>query len=190
MTQNSEDAADLPAVFGRPFGVLISDDALQTALRLVTSLATETTPGSLGSGVTMTVHGAVATTAASLPLVEAVDRLQYDLDEGPCLDAWRLMRLVRVDDLRTERRWPAWTAAARPLGIRSVLSVPLQARDERIGALKVYAPQPSLFGDREERVLGMFAEQAVGLLAAVRTPEELARVNDQLKEAVRTRDLI
>ena len=36
--------------------------------------------------------------AASDPLVERADALQYQFDSGPCLTAWRDQVTVRVDD--------------------------------------------------------------------------------------------
>jgi GAF domain-containing protein len=190
LTQSDEGAADLSVVFRGLSGVLLSDETLQSALRLVTGLATETVPGSSGAGVTLIDGGRPVTTAASDAVVERADALQYDLDEGPCLDATRQLRVVRVDDLARETRWPAWTPDARALGIASLLSVPLHVRGDLSGALKVYASQPARFGEREERLLGMFAEQAVVLLANVRSREELERANLRLRETVRSRDLV
>jgi transcriptional regulator with GAF, ATPase, and Fis domain len=189
--ESDDGAADLSAVFRGLSGVLLSDETLQSALRLVTALATETVPGSSGAGVTLTGDGGGAmTTAASDAVVERADALQYDVDEGPCLEAMRQLRIVRVDDLSREARWPAWTPGARALGILSVLSVPLHIRGDVSGALKVYASQPARFGEREERLLGMFAEQAVVLLANVRSREELERANLRLREVVESRDLV
>jgi hypothetical protein len=37
--------------------------------------------------------------AASDPLVERADALQYQFDSGPCLTAWRDQVTVRVDDI-------------------------------------------------------------------------------------------
>jgi len=190
MTQSGEEVADFSAVLRGMSGVLLSDQTLQSALRLVTALAAESIPGSRGAGVTLAGDGGPMTTAASDEAVERADSLQYEVDEGPCLEAMRLMRLVRIDDLAQETRWPAWTGPARSLRIRSVLSVPLQVRGDVTGALKVYSPDPSAFGEREERLLGMFAEQAAVLLANVRSVEDLERANQRLRELVHSRDLV
>jgi GAF domain-containing protein len=190
VTQSSEAAAGMSAVFRSLSGVLLSDETLQSALRLVTALATEAVPGSAGAGVTLTDEGRPVTTAASDVVVERADTLQYEVDAGPCLDAMRQLRLVRVDDLARETRWPEWTRRARSLGIASVLSAPLHVRGDVTGALKVYAPQPSRFGEREERLLGMFAEQATVLLENVRSRDELERANARLRDVVRSRDLV
>lgn len=190
MSQSSEGLADLSAVYRGLSGVLLSDETLQSALNLVTGLAAETVPGSAGAGVTITDEGRLVTTAASDVAVEQADELQYEVDQGPCLDAMRQLRLVRVDDLARETRWPAWTPRAHAAGITSVLSVPLHLRGDVTGALKVYAAQAFRFGEREEHLLTMFAEQASVLLANVRSRDELQRANARLREVVRSRDLV
>jgi GAF domain-containing protein len=190
VTESTDGVAGLSAFPGWTSGVLLTDETLQSAVRLVTVLATETVPGSTGAGVTLTEEGRPVTTAASDAVVERADALQYEVDQGPCLDAMRQLRVIRIDDLARETRWPAWTGPARSLGIASVLSVPLHLRGDVTGALKVYATQPLLFGDREERLLMMFAEQASVLLANVRTHEELEQANARLRSAVRSRDLV
>jgi GAF domain-containing protein len=184
------DVADLSAVFRRMSGVLLSDETLQSALHLVTGLATETVPGSTGAGVSLTDAGRLVTTAASDAIVERADALQYEFDVGPCLEAMRTQRVVRVDDLARETRWPQWTARARLLPLASVLSVPLRLHGDVAGALKVYATQPGLFGEREERLLLMFAEQATVLLSNVRSRDELEQANARLRAVVRARDLV
>jgi GAF domain-containing protein len=190
VTEGSEVVAGLSTVYRRLSGVLLSDETLQSALRLVTTLAAETVPGSTGAAVTLTDEGRLMTTAATDETVRQADELQYEVDAGPCLEAMRQQRVVRVDDLAHETRWPEWTSRARSLGIASVLSVPLHLRGEVSGAIKVYAPQPLLFGPREEHLLAMFGEQASVLLANVRSRDELERAGAQLREVVRTRDMV
>jgi hypothetical protein len=43
-------------------------------------------------------------TSVSLPSVA----VEYELGEGPCLDAVLDQPVVQVDDIRTDRRWPAY----------------------------------------------------------------------------------
>jgi GAF domain-containing protein len=185
-------ADELAAVFARMSGLLLSTETVNTALELITALAKETVPNTDGAGVTLLdEHGDRVTAAATDPLVSRADRLQYELDEGPCLIAWERRTLVRVDDLTREDRWPRWTAQAYQVtGMRAVLSVPLVAGDEGLGALKVYSRRPGAYGDREEHLLTMFAAHAAVLLANVRSYEDAKRVSDELRDSVRGRDLI
>lgn len=184
-------ADELSAVFARMSGLLLSEETVATAVRLVTSLATETIPGTVGAGVTLVdENGRKSTTGASDPLVERADALQYELGQGPCLTAWAERTVVRIDDIPADPRWPEWSAAVEPLGLRAVLSARLVAGDAALGAIKVYSDRPAAYDARTEQVLTMFASQAAILLANVRSYEKAQRVSDDLRGALRSRDLI
>ena len=189
MTQESG-TDELFTVFARMSGFLLSEETVHSALELVTSLATETIPGTVGAGVSLLRDGARATAAASDNVVERADALQYSLDEGPCLTAWRQQETVRVDDVHTETRWPRWTEAVAALGMRAALSTPMLAREQSIGAIKVYSREPGAFVERDGHILGLFAAQAAILLANMQSHENATRLSDQLKSTVRGRDVI
>src|SRR3712207_5283813 len=131
-------AVDLGAALSQMAGLVLSRETVDTALELVTSLAATATAGTLGAAVTVVDDHGKRSRAASNAAVEHADALQYELDEGPCLTAWRTRELVRIDDTTTDGRWPRWNEAVTRLGVRSVLSAPLLAGDESIGAMKVY----------------------------------------------------
>lgn len=184
-------AEELSAVFARMSGLLLSHETVATALGLVTSLAKDTIPGSVGSGVTLTDRRGRRTTAgASDAIVEEADNLQYDLDEGPCLDAWVHRTVIRVDDTATDQRWPQWCPAAYGLGMRSALSAPLVAADTALGAMKVYGAQPAIFDERSTQLLTKFAAQAAIFLANVQSFENAGRLSEGLRDAMRSRDVI
>jgi hypothetical protein len=67
--------------------VLLSTGTIDTTLRLVTALAVQSIPGTTGAGVTVMDSRGVRSPAASNPLVEQANALQYRLDAGPCLPA-------------------------------------------------------------------------------------------------------
>src|SRR3954449_13217243 len=59
----------------------------------------------------------ISTVAASGDLARSGDALQYQLDEGPCLDAARGADVVHCGDLADDPRWPRWgPAVAADLG--------------------------------------------------------------------------
>ena len=184
-------ADELAGVFARMSRVLLSQETVHTSLQLVCELAQSTLPDSSGAGVTLVdEHGGKTTAAASDPLVGRADSLQYELDEGPCLTAWAERSVVRVDDIRLEPRWRRWAQAVDPLGVRAVLSAPLVAGDVALGALKVYGRQPSVYDSHSERLLSLFAAQAAILVANMQSLENARRLSDQLKDALRSRDVI
>jgi GAF domain-containing protein len=191
VADTSSAADELAAVYARMSGLLLSQETVGTALRLITALATETLPHVVGSGVTLVdADGHKVTAAASDPVVAQADALQYELDEGPCLAAWRDRAIVRIDDVETDPRWPQWSGQAAVLGMRATLSAPLVAGDRALGALKVYANKAAAFGGRDEYLLSMFAAQAAILVANVQTYESARKVSENLKAALRTREVI
>jgi len=184
-------ADELTAVFARMSGLLLSQQTVDTVLGLITSLALETVPGAAGAGVTLVdAFGRRTTSAATDPLVDRADALQYALDEGPCLAAAALRQVVRVDDVGTERRWPRWAGEAAELGLRSALSAPMVVADHSLGALKVYGTAPSAFGPHSEQLLSLFSAQAGILVANVQSSEQAERLSDALRQAVRSRDVV
>jgi GAF domain-containing protein len=182
---------ELATVFAQMSGLLLSEETVGCAVRVVTSLTTETVSGAVGAGVSrVDESGRRETTAASSELVERADGLQYELGEGPCLQACTSRVLVRVDDVRGEDRWPRWARAVDEIGVRACLSAPLVAGDRALGTLKVYADRPAPFdGDAPHR-LAMFAAQAAVLLANVRSVDAALCYSEALVDALRTRDVI
>jgi GAF domain-containing protein len=184
-------ADELTAMVARTSGLLLSADTVQTALELITATATETFPGSNGAGISLLdSEGRRTTAAATDAVVQQADALQYELGEGPCLTAWEERHVVRVDDLPADARWPSLARASGAVGVRSVLSAPLVAGSGSLGAIKVYAARPRAFGDREEPLLTMFATQAAILLANMRSAEDARRISDDLRDALRGREVI
>lgn len=184
-------AGELAAVFARMSGLLLSTETVNSALELVTALAVEAVPGTDGAGVTLLdEHGERITAAATDPLVSRLDGMQYELDEGPCLAAWNSRVPVRVDDLTHDDRWPRWARAATTTGMRALLSAPLVAGNEALGALKLYSRHTGAYGDHDEHLSTMFAAQAAVLLANVRSYEDAKRVSAELRSSLRSRDLV
>jgi GAF domain-containing protein len=184
-------AEELTRVYARMSGFLLSEETVQTALDLVTSLALDTIVGAVGAGVTLLdSEGRKESAGATSDLVAAADDLQYELDDGPCLTACRQNTIVRIDDLERDDRWPRWREQALPLGVRSTLSAPLGTPRRVLGALKIYGSQPGAFDDRSVQLLTRFAEQATILLSNVTTLNKAERLSENLQQALRTRNAI
>jgi GAF domain-containing protein len=171
-------------------GLVLSRETVDTALELVTGLAATTTAGTLGAAVTVVDEHGKRSKAASNPVAEAADALQYEFDEGPCLTAWRTQEIVRIDDTLTDARWPRWNEAAGALGVRSVLSAPLLMGQESTGAMKVYCERPHNYGPHDEHVMRLLAAQAAILLANSQSLREARRLSRRLADALAGRDAV
>ncbi|HUR52329.1 MAG TPA: GAF and ANTAR domain-containing protein [Mycobacteriales bacterium] len=172
-------------------GLLLSQETVQSMVELVTDLATRAIRSATGSGVSlMDERGRRTTTAATDPAVAAADDLQYELDQGPCMAAWRQQSVVRVDDTAAEPRWPRWAERVQALDVRAALSAPLHAGGEALGAMKVYSDQPGAFDEADEQLMVRFAAQAAIVLANMQSLDSARQLSDGLKSALLTRDAI
>jgi GAF domain-containing protein len=182
---------ELAAVYARLSGILLTEQTMETALQLITSLARDTIATSLGCGVTLLgADGQPTTSASTDPLIDTLDRLQYGLEEGPCLAAWATSTVIRVDDLATDGRWPIWSPQAVSFGVKSVLSAPLEAGGTSWGAIKVYGNDACSFDAHAEDFLRRFADQAAIFVSNVNTARSAGRIGDDVKETLQARDVI
>ena len=120
--------------------------------------------------------GSVCTTDEVSALIE---QLQYDLGEGPCVDAHQLERPVLEPDLAdpSDPRWLAFAGPALDAGVRAVFGFPLRVGAVRLGALNLYRDRPGpLDGEQHADALVMadVAAEAVLLLQAEAPVGEIA----------------
>ena len=175
---------DLASILSDLARSLQHENSLQDTLGGIVASAVETVPGAGYAGLTV-VHGRreLRTEASTDDLIDQVDQAQYDTGEGPCLDATRNGRIVRLDDMTDEQRWPAFTRRALDLGVRSMLSFQLYVTDSKLGALNLYSRQARAFDDESERIGLLFASHAaVAMVGAQR--------EQGLTHAASVRDLI
>ena len=127
------------------------------------------------SGVMRFVH-------ANEVAVEAPERLQELVAEGPCQDAMVFGIAVVVDDLTdpVQTAWPEFVDRALAAGYRSVVVVPLVARGRVWGSLDLYRRTAGTWRRNELEWLSLLAHVAVSYLV----------VADDRDEARRSRELL
>jgi ANTAR domain-containing protein/GAF domain-containing protein len=118
-------------------------------------------------GITLIRRGGrLETIAPTDPLVEQVDILQYELDEGSCRDASWHHETLASEDLAVDPRWPRWAPKVAGLGIASALAAELtDAEDRRIGAVNLYWTRPRRFSADDIAFANIFARHAALALA-------------------------
>ena len=127
--------------------------------------AVEQSPGAEACGLTLEQAGRGLTVTYSGELAARGDERQYELDDGPCLEALRTRSVVRVRDLAEEDRWGDYPRRAMEAGVRSSLSFPLVLGEGARGALNLYSGRPDAFNDTDERAGHSWAGQAAGALS-------------------------
>jgi GAF domain-containing protein len=157
------------------------DEALQT----IVHVARESVPGFEEVGIS-TLHkdGSIETRAATGELVHQLDKLQYDVAEGPCVDTLRGVDVVSVPQLRRERRWPRYVPTAVSLGVRSQLAVKLFLDDTgTLGGLNLYSTVSDDIDPQAEAIGELFAAHAAIALGN-------AHARETLNEALQSRKVI
>lgn len=139
----------------------------ESTLSSIVAGAVTIVPGARWAGISLIDGKRVVPRVPSDPIVEKLDTLQSELNEGPCLDALREHRTVHILDMLTERRWPRYSQAALEHGVRSLLSFQLFVVRDNIGALNLYATEPGAFSEESMNVGRIVAQHASVAMAAV-----------------------
>lgn len=182
---------EMSLVFARVKGMLLSEETVEHAVELLAQAAKNTVPGAIGAGVTLiSAAGSKESASSTDRVVREADDLQYTTGEGPCLSAWASRTIVNVNDVQSDPRWPDWSAAVVALPIRSVLSAPLQHKENALGAMKVYSAAEHAFTLESARLLAMFAGPAAALLAHVQTTDLPVKLSETISEAISQRDML
>lgn len=91
---------------------MTDDTDLESSLERLTAAAIELIPGADAAGVLMvTGPSEFESHAATSELTRQVDKIQAELGEGPCVDAALETEMTHTADLRSEQRWPRFSAA-------------------------------------------------------------------------------
>jgi len=177
----------LAETFAEISRVLLAEPGVRGTLERMCELSVKTVDGCMHAVVTIVRPNHLESPAASDDVGPAVDAIQLEVDEGPCVDAIREHRTVVTDDLATETRWPAFAhRAVEATGVRSMLAFRMFVAGDTLGSLNLYSSRPRAFTDESLAVGTIFAAHASVALRAAQTKEDLAR----LREVVEAREVI
>lgn len=131
-----------------------------------------------GAAITlMTGGGAHETVFASDLVINELDSLQFNLGEGPCVEAFTLRKPVLVTNiaLATDGRWPMFTNAARAIPIGAVYVFPLQLGAIALGVLDLYRTEPGELAGANLTGALRVADAALWSLLGLRVGETLEK---------------
>lgn len=153
----------------------------------VVQAARSTIDGVEEADITIVLGNNFRSVAPTSDLPSQVDRIQYELRSGPCVDAILQDCIFRTGDLGNDRRWPEFGArAAAEHGIRSMLAFRLFLEDDDIlGGLNLFSTKPDAFDERAELMGSVFAAHAAIALANSRSrakAENLERAQQSNRE--------
>ena len=173
--------------------LIIEEQSLEHTLERVVGLVCRTLSGCDTGSISLPLDGILATAASSTPTASTMDSAQYRAAEGPCVEAYRRLSVVVVDDVQgeeAEARWPAFVAAARREDVRSSLSLPLAVRGEAMGVLNLYSRTLAAYTDDDQELGALFAEQATVAIANARVFWQTYDLAQNLQAALENRDVI
>jgi GAF domain-containing protein len=171
---------------------LVAEAPLGETLNRIAVVARDAVASAAAAGITLLDQRQRPTTRVwTDELSPAIDEAQYAEGTGPCLNAYREGRIIRVDDTRAAAdRWPAYSAAAVQRGVLSTLSLPLRAAGDTFGALNMYATRERAFDAVDESDAEMFATQVSVVLANARAYWDTFDLAHGLRQAMESRAVI
>jgi hypothetical protein len=158
---------------------------LEQSLQGLTAGAGAAVPGIDHASISVTDRkGRIQTLAPTDSVSLRADELQYELSEGPCLDAVTEAEFVQVDDIANDPRWPRYgPRVATGFGVRSQLAFQFHAEPHVRGGFNLYSDRTHQIGDETRQLGAMFANLAAVALG-------WTRHSASLLDALESRDLI
>jgi GAF domain-containing protein len=173
-------------------GVLSSVDELNDYLVRVVHAVRDHVDGCDEVGITLLVDGRPSTASYTTVATLEIDAVQYQLDEGPCLDAARLRTevVVSLAEGEADVRWPRFAEAVRRDGVQALMALPLLSGEECVGALNLYGRAAQAFQSFEASVARTAASRAADAIVAVIQLDGAQRLAGQLEQAMASRAVI
>lgn len=180
----AEDHFELADTFAEVARCLLSEHGEKATLQRICELAVETIDACEHAGVSVMERRRIRSIASSDAVPEAVDRIQDEVQEGPCLDALLEHEVFVTGALSQEERWPHFSSRAFEVsGIESCMSFRLHSEDETFGVINLYSKQQNAFDDDDIHLGSIFAAHAAVAFAALQKQE-------QFDQALENRDVI
>ena len=135
--------------------------------------------------------GLLRVMASSSERSEALELLQSQRDEGPCVECFRNGEPVFSENLEADdERWPQFAPAAVQRGFRSVQALPMRVRGETIGAMNLFRSEPGRIAEPDLSLGQGMADIAAIALLQERTVRESRGVIAGLQGALNSRVII
>ncbi|MDQ3762912.1 MAG: GAF and ANTAR domain-containing protein [Actinomycetota bacterium] len=174
---------ELAEAFGEIARQLQAEQTPHQVLNRIATVAVKLVKGCDHAGISIVRRqGSIDTPVASDDVSPAVDAIQYEVGQGPCLEAIEEHESYLIDDLLTEDRWPAFSRrAAEETGVRSMLSMRLFVEEGTLGALNFYSHQPDAFDEHARAVGAVLAAHAAVAISASRERERVENLEKALE---------
>lgn len=168
----------------------MGDVGVAEALEKICHASVEAVDPASRAGISMTLDARIGTYVATHPEVATVDQAQYDTGDGPCVDAFATGRAVLVASALEPGPYPEFRRVAVNHGLLSVISMPMSAGREVVGALNLYSPIAHAFGSGTTDRLHAFATHAAFVLHNHQAFSDAQALSENLTQAMASRAVI
>ena len=176
---SEEQLSDVLSEFAR---TLVTDFPIQAILDHLVGRIVDVLPITC-AGVTLIAPGVDPRyVAASDDSALRFEKLQTELGEGPCVEAYRTGEAVAVPDLREENRFPAFSRRALEAGLGAVFTFPLRSGDAPLGALDLYRDTPGPLDAATMRAAQTLADVASAYLLNAQARTDLRDSTERSRE--------
>lgn len=167
---------DFNRVLAEAVREMSDETSISTTLERIVQTSVEVVEHCDMAGVSLVTDGEIRTMAATDETLRVIDQLQFEMSEGPCLDALFTDDRVLSNDLASDPRWRTWGPAMETrVGMCSVLSYRLATRRDTLGALNLYAAKVDAFDSDDVFEGEVLAAHTSVVLAATLKEEQLHR---------------
>jgi transcriptional regulator with GAF, ATPase, and Fis domain len=144
-------------------------DDPDATFQLAVELARSSIDGCDGAALSFVrSRSSVETVAGTDQMAIDADRLQYELGEGPCLDAIWEQQTTHSPSLGHDARWPVWgPRVVEQTEAQSILAFQLFTHEDTLGALNLYSRDRDAFdAAAREEGLAIAAHIAIAIAAS------------------------
>jgi GAF domain-containing protein len=191
-----DDELDVDSGLRELSSLLLAEETLESTMQRIAAVACRCVCAGAGATVTLLNGDEPYTAAATDDRVRAVDERQYELRDGPCVEALKTGETQVIANIGIDERFADVGPMACAVGLVSVMSVPLRTAavvdgvGEVLGSLNVYADAEAAFGDDHVAAAELVAAQASVVTVNARTHAECHERIRQLQEALDSRVVI
>lgn len=144
-----------------------------------------------GVGVLLLKEQQLTVATTNSEVGDTVERLEVELEEGPCVECVRAGRPIYVPDLAAAAdRYPRFVPRALEAGAGAIHALPMTGHGELVGSLNIVSLAPTEMSETHLSAARMLSDVAVSYIFAVRLHEETSELAGQLQNALDTRVVI
>jgi GAF domain-containing protein len=173
--------------------VLDAEEPVEVALQGLVEVVLKVVTDADAVSITVNPDDGPRTVAASHEWAITIDKNQYAVDDGPCLEAARIRQMVMVTGRDAFARWPEFAIDSAQYGVQAYLSAPLVLAgpaEELVGALNVYGLRPDAFDRLDEALLRLVITAVSATIVNSRRYLRMRAVADSLRTAMESRSEI